>query len=128
MKLEYKAQEFLSPKGKKGWNKRKEYWPVSTIKNYSEAKDFFDSLFINKENFYDIEFVDIGEKNLIRTKFRYGPFNEYPIKFELESSYSKVFDTHVLFGAVLGALSKSSFYFIKIANGEIKIDKMLECY
>lgn len=81
---------------------------------------------INALGVIDIEFVDKGEKRLIRSKFRSGPFNKIPIKFETESNYSKIFDTHVVLNTVLGALSINRSYFIVIDNGEIRIDKMQE--
>ncbi len=127
MKLKYKKGESLSPKTKgKGWLRNKYITPDSYINNFSEAKEFFNTLFADKSHVKDIEFVDIGDKFLIRAKFWRGPFNESPIKFALESSYSKKFETHQLLNAVIGACAQNSAYFLNIKDSEIKIDKQME--
>ena len=121
MKLKFNNRKFCD---EKGWHNVE--YPEGSVSNFSEAEKFFHDLFEEKGYVKSIEFVDVGKKSIIRAEFWYGPFNTSPIKFEIESGYSKSFKTHQLLNAVIGALSKSSAYFIKTKKNKIIIGKMIE--
>lgn len=109
-----------------------EYEPVGEVTNYQEFLDFLtEYACLNKHRtipFQNVEFVDLGKTIEVRAQFRRGPFNENPIIFQFQSDPSKKIPTHQLLNAVIGCLSQSPFYFLRVENGKIIIDKMMESY
>jgi hypothetical protein len=126
MKLKYRKSHSTGFLVGGGTVENTHYHPISKISNFSDFKGFIDSLFVHPGNASNLEFVDIGEKSVVRAEFRRGPFNEHPIKFTLKSNHSKTFETHNVLNHIIGSLADNPHYFIRIVKGEIKIDKTIE--
>lgn len=132
MKLQYTKHERYSLGGA-GYDTYPELKYITTIDDFLEL---LKQLFVN-DKYYNCntlgcgklkkpELCDNGKKLILRADFWRGAFNEIPIHFELESDYSKKFETQEVVMNIIAALTQNRSYFLLIEDGDIKIDKTVE--